>query len=150
MKRCVRTNNCRCGGFDHKCFVWVGKGLTFFQNLPKMPLEKKHGGRTQTLRCGRHSSMDDDDDDDDDEICDQKRSRVARWALEEVRRRVRERGFFVAKHFKKLTPKTANLFFSVLPLFSFSFRAVLPVFLPSVRERGGRGTGKMPVAEKQR
>ena len=110
-----------------------------------MPLEK-----TTHMEGGRRRFDADDNpsttDDDDDEICDQKRSRVARWALEEVRRRVRERGFFVAKHFKKLTPKT-NL--SLRPCL-FSFRAVLPVFLPSVRERGGRGTGKMPVAEKQR
>ena len=96
----------------------------------------------------------DGDDDDDDEMCDQKRSRVARWALEEVRRRVRfELGAFSLrqKHFKKqLTPKT-HLSLSLRPLsLFFSFRAVVPVFLPSVRERGGRGTGKMPAAEKQR
>ena len=123
------------------------KRVDFFSKIfPQMPLEK-----TTHMEGGRRRFDADDipsttDDDDDDEICDQKRSRVARWALEEVRRRVRERGFFVAKHFKKLTPKT-NL--SLRP-YLFSFRAVLPVFLPSVRERGGRATGKMPVAEKQR
>ena len=147
----------------------MGKGLTFFfQNLPsKMPLKKKHFLRalffcraTPHMEGGRRRLDGDDDDDDDDEMCDQKRSRVARWALEEVRRRVRfALGAFSSrqKHFKKqLTPKThlslsLSLSLSVLCLCSFLFsRAVVPVFLPSVRERGGRGTGKMPAAEKQR
>ena len=121
------------------------KRVDFFSKIfPQMPLEK-----TTHMEGGRRRFDADDipstTDDDDDEICDQKRSRVARWALEEVRRRVRERGFFVAKHFKNSPLKLISL----RPCL-FSFRAVLPVFLPSVRERGGRGTGKMPVAEKQR
>ena len=105
---------------------------------------------------GGRRRLDGDDDDDDDEMCDQKRSRVARWALEEVRRRFRfALGAFSLrqKHFKKqLTPKThlsLSLSPSCVSVLFFS-RAVVPVFLPSVRERGGRGTGKMPAAEKQR
>ena len=147
MKRCLRERNCVMWGLDLTNVFVFGcvKRVDFFSKIfPQMPLEK-----TTHMEGGRRRFDADDipsTTDDDDEICDQKRSRVARWALEEVRRRVRERGFFVAKHFKKLTPKT-NL--SLRPCL-FSFRAVLPVFLPSVRERGGRGTGKMPVAEKQR
>ena len=146
MKRCLRERNCVMRLDLTNVFVFgCVKRVDFFSKIfPQMPLEK-----TTHMEGGRRRFDADDipsTTDDDDEICDQKRSRVARWALEEVRRRVRERGFFVAKHFKKLTPKT-NL--SLRPCL-FSFRAVLPVFLPSVRERGGRGTGKMPVAEKQR
>ena len=61
---------------------------------------------------GGRRRLDGDDDDDDDEMCEQKRSRVARWALEEVRRRVRfELGaFFVAtKTFQKTYPKIAKI-----------------------------------------
>ena len=78
---------------------------------------------------GGRRRLDGDDDDDDDEMCDQKRSRVARWALEEVRRRVRfALGAFSSrqKHFKKqLTPKThLSLSLSLRPLsLFFSFRA---------------------------
>ena len=95
-----------------------------------MPLKKKHFLRalffcraTPHMEGGRRRlDGDDDDDDDDDEMCDQKRSRVARWALEEVRRRVRfALGAFSSrqKHFKKqLTPKThLSLSLSLSPSF---------------------------------
>ena len=65
-------------------------------------------------------------------MCDQKRSRVARWALEEVRRRVRARGFFRCdkNNFKKLTPKTLSLSLSVLVSFLFarSYQFFYPLF----------------------
>ena len=94
-----------------------------------MPLKKKHFLRalffcraTPHMEGGRRRLDGDDDDDDDDEMCDQKRSRVARWALEEVRRRVRfALGAFSSrqKHFKKqLTPKThLSLSLSLSPSF---------------------------------
>ena len=101
-----------------------------------MPLKKKHFLRalffcraTPHMEGGRRRlDGDDDDDDDDDEMCDQKRSRVARWALEEVRRRVRfALGAFSSrqKHFKKqLTPKT-HLSLSLSLSLSPSFVSVL-------------------------
>ena len=150
---------------DLTIFVLGGKRVDFF--FPKSSFQnavkKKHFLRalffcraTPHMEGGRRRLDGDDDDDDDDEMCDQKRSRVARWALEEVRRRFRfALGAFSLrqKHFKKqLTPKThlsLSLSPSCVSVLFFS-RAVVPVFLPSVRERGGRGTGKMPAAEKQR
>ena len=79
------------------------KRVDFFSKIfPQMPLEK-----TTHMEGGRRRFDADDipsTTDDDDEICDQKRSRVARWALEEVRRRVRERGFFVCETFQKTHP----------------------------------------------
>ena len=82
------------------------KRVDFFSKIfPQMPLEKithMEGGRRRFDADDIPSTT--DDDDDDDEICDQKRSRVARWALEEVRRRVRERGFFVCETFQKTHP----------------------------------------------
>ncbi len=123
-------------GFDNFLF-WVGKGLTFFFHKSSFQNAVRKKTRARAFFCRATPHMeggrrrldgDDDDDDDDDEMCDQKRSRVARWALEEVRRRFRfALGAFSLrqKHFKKqLTPKThlsLSLSLSVLCLCSFLF-----------------------------
>lgn len=122
-------------GFDNFLF-WVGKGLTFFFHKSSFQNAVRKKTRARAFFCratphmeGGRRRLDGDDDDDDDEMCDQKRSRVARWALEEVRRRFRfALGAFSLrqKHFKKqLTPKThLSLSLSLRPLsLFFSFLA---------------------------
>ena len=121
-------------GFDNFLF-WVGKGLTFFFHKSSFQNAVRKKTRARAFFCRATPHMEggrrrlDGDDDDDDEMCDQKRSRVARWALEEVRRRFRfALGAFSLrqKHFKKqLTPKThLSLSLSLRPLsLFFSFRA---------------------------
>ena len=104
------------------------KRVDFFSKIfPQMPLEK-----TTHMEGGRRRFDADDipstTDDDDDEICDQKRSRVARWALEAVRRQVRARGFFVAKHFKNSPLKLISLSVLVSFLFARSYQFFYPLF----------------------
>jgi len=68
-------------------------------------------------------------DDDDEEICDQRKSRTARQALEEVR--------VIILHVNIIRSPNA-----------FPYSCI--VFLPAVYERERRGLGTMSVQEKQR
>jgi hypothetical protein len=68
-------------------------------------------------------------DDDEEEICDQRKSRTARQALEEVR--------VIILHVNIIRSPNA-----------FPYSCI--VFLPAVYERERRGLGTMSVQEKQR
>ena len=142
-------------GFDNFLF-WVGKGLTFFFHKSSFQNAVRKKTRARAFFCRATPHMEggrrrlDGDDDDDDEMCDQKRSRVARWALEEVRRRVRfALGAFSSrqKHFKKqLTPKThLSLSLSVLCLCSFLFARSYQFFYPLFENEEEEVPAKCPL-----
>ena len=70
-------------------------------------------------------------DDDEEEICDQRKSRTARQALEEVRD-------YSSRRYLNII-RSPN-----------AFPYLCIVFLPAVYERERRGLGTMSVQEKQR